>query len=180
VDELIDKDPSINGTDDRLIYEVLLRFLFSSYFAHNGKGDDRQAQWAVRWLMGDDLDREEAKLLGVPIQGAGEEAVAGLPDDQAVKRVLVALAQLALHHDQPFIICFDQVDNMEESQIHALTRFTHTLLDHTPNLLVVTSGVKETLLNFLNNKVITQAAWDRIAEDSILKFLVLDRWCEAG
>jgi len=167
VDELIDGNPYISSTIDRLIYGVLIRFFFSSYFAYNGKGDDRQAQWAVRWLMGDELDQDEAKPLGVPIQGASEEAVASLPDNQAVEQVLVALAQLARHHNQPFIICFDQVDNMEESQLDALIRFIHALLDHTPNLLVVTSGVKNTLLKYLDRGVISQAAWDRIAAEEL-------------
>ena len=56
---------------------------------------------------------------------------------------------------------------MDESQIAALARFTHALLNHTSNLLVITSGVKDTLLNYLNKGVIPQAAWDRVAKEEL-------------
>ena len=69
-----------------------------------------------------------------------------LRDDQEVEQVLLALAQLALVSRQPFILCIDQVENLDPDKLKPLTRFLHALLDHASNLLVITSGVKQTLL----------------------------------
>jgi hypothetical protein len=61
-------------------------------------------------------------------------------------------------------LCFDQVDNLDPEQVGALTRFLEALLDSAANLLVVTAGVKATLLDFRQAKVIQDSAWDRVAQ----------------
>jgi hypothetical protein len=65
---------------------------------------------------------------------------------------------------QPLILCVDQVDNLDPDKLRSLTMFLHALLDHVPNLLVITSGVKQTFLKFREESIIGEAAWDRIAE----------------
>jgi hypothetical protein len=62
------------------------------------------------------------------------------------------------------VLGFDQVDNLERDQIGGLARFLQGLLDCTPNLLVVTCGVQETLWGFHQQRTIQQSAWDRLAQ----------------
>ena len=59
------------------------------------------------------------------------------------------------------------MDNLQDEQLKHLSIFLHELLDNTPNLLVVTSGVQSTLLEFKNNGIIGQAAWARLAAEEI-------------
>ena len=87
-----------------------------------------------------------------------------MPDDQSVEHVLLALAHLAQIRDQPFVLCIDQVDNLDHDKLKALARFLHALLDHASNMLVIVSGVKQTLLGFREDDIISEAAWDRIAQ----------------
>lgn len=68
---------------------------------------------------------------------------------------------------QPFILCIDQVDNIDPDKLRPLARFLHALLDHASNLLVITSGVKQTLLGFKDDGTIPEAAWDRIAQYTV-------------
>src|SRR5262249_48712980 len=67
----------------------------------------------------------------------------------------------------PFLLCFDQVENVEPAQISALTRFLQAVVDSAPNLLVVTCGVKEVLSRWREEGAIHAAAWDRIAQFEI-------------
>ena len=53
-----------------------------------------------------------------------------LRDDQEVEQVLLALARLALVSEQPFVLCIDQVDNLDPDKLKPLARFLHALLDH--------------------------------------------------
>ena len=50
---------------------------------------------------------------------------------------------------------------VESDKIKPLARFLHALLDHASNLLVITSGVKQTLLDYKQEQIIPEAAWDR-------------------
>lgn len=147
---------------DRTAYGVLLRFFQSAYVARDGK-DDGAAALAVRWLGGDYLDPAEAVRLSLPPAPARDEPV-GLADNQQVKQVLVALTRLALSARQPFVLGFDQVDNLDDEQMAALARFLEALIDAAPNLLVVTAGVQATLLHWHQTRVIQDSAWDRIAQ----------------
>jgi len=152
------------GADARCVYEVLFRFFLSAWRGRFGDGDEGVAPLAVRWLSGEDLDRQEAEQLGVDA-AADPDDLATLPDNQAIESVLVALAEMARGRGQPFLLCFDQVDNLTDEQVRALTQFLHPLIDHAHNLVVVTSAVQSKLLNFVERGVILQAAWERIAED---------------
>ena len=87
-----------------------------------------------------------------------------LRDDQEIKQVLIALAQLARLSRQPLVLCIDQVENLDPDKLKPLCRFLHAVLDHTANLLVITSGVKQTLLEYREDDIIPEAAWDRIAQ----------------
>jgi AAA ATPase domain len=162
VDRLAAADPARAALVDRTTYQVLLRFFHSGYFAREGK-DDGVAALAVRWLSGDYLDPEEARCLGLPPGPHRDEPVA-LADNQQIKQVLVALSRLALSHRQPFLLCFDQVDNLDREQMAALARFLEALLDSAPDLLVVTAGIQPTLQGWRHERVIQHSAWDRLAQ----------------
>lgn len=152
---------------DRSVWKVLFQFFRSTYRANRGKEDGSLASLAVRWLSGQALDPEEARALTLPPPPRVEEPVAVL-DNQQIKQVLSALTRLAASKNRPFVLVFDQVDNLDEEQAAALTRFLEALIDSSPNLLVITAGVQDTLVNWHQNRVIQESAWDRLAQVEIL------------
>ncbi len=162
VDRLSAADPSHAALADRTVYDVLFEFFHSAWREANGQADG-VAGLAARWLAGDGLDPHQARQLGLPGGPARHDPVA-LRDNQQVKQVLVALTRLALGRKQPFLLCFDQVDNLDEEQAASLARFLEALLDSSPNLLAVTAGVQATLLGWRERKVIQDSAWDRLAQ----------------
>jgi hypothetical protein len=148
--------------EGRDAYEVL----FQLYrHARPEKADDparrRLASEALAWLSGDEIDPEIARSFGLRVDGS---TPAMIHDDQGVEQILLALARLAFVSHQPLILCVDQVDNLDPEKLKSLTQFLHALLDHAANLLVITSGVKQTLLAYRESDVIAEAAWDRIAQ----------------
>src|SRR5262249_51368363 len=78
--------------------------------------------------------------------------------------VIHVLARLAAAGGRPFVLCVDQVDNLDEDKVVALASFLQALLDHCKNLAIIVSGVKESMLRFRETGVVPEAAWDRIAE----------------
>lgn len=151
---------------DRTPYEVLFRLFRSAWCAREGREDGRVAELAVRWLSGQALDPDEARALGLPA-GLRRDEPSALADNQQIKQVLVALARLAAGRDQPLVLAFDQVDNLDADQMSALARFLEALLDSAPNLLVVTAGIKATLLRWREQGVIQSSAWDRLAHSPL-------------
>ncbi len=163
VHHLIESDPARAALIDRGIYEVLFRFFRSAYMAYRAGVDDGVARLAALWLAGESLGAGDARRLGLtPADGD-----AALRDEQHLKQVLIALAQMALSYGRPLLFGFDQVDNLEADQIGALCRFVQALLDTSPNLLVVMSGVQSALLRFREDRVIQDSAWDRLAQFEI-------------
>jgi len=119
------------------------------------------ATQAIAWLSGDEIESEAAGSLGLKVS-EGEPAI--LPDDEAIKHVLHSLTLLARLCGEPFILCIDQVENLDPEKLKPICRFLHSILDHTPNLLVITSGVKQTLLKFEAEQIIPESSWDRLAQ----------------
>ena len=146
-EELIARNPNA-GADARRVYQVLFGFFLSAYSRRWPGGDELRARLAVRWLSGDDLEAEEAGQLGLSPSGRSD-GLDSLPDDQAIESVLIALGEHARLYDQALLLCFDQVDNLNAEQIRALAQFLHPLIEHARNLLVVTSGVQQKLLEFV-------------------------------
>ena len=151
---------------DAEVYAMLFRFFENTLRVRSAQDADRRkekrraARLARRWLEGDFLDPDEMKAL----DHRGEACLA---DDEAVVRAIVAVAQLARLRDKPLVLLFDQVDNLDPAQLTGLSRFLHALLDACGNLLVVTSGVQESLFEFKDNGTIGHAAWDRLAGEEI-------------
>lgn len=163
VNEYLDRKPRAPEADDETIYKILFQFFVSAHQAGQKKDNEKTAAAAVRWLSGDQLDETDAKRLAIKAEGGQD--LACLQDDHAVERVLIALMDLWRLEGKAFILVFDQVENLKPDEIHALSRFSHTLIDHAPNLLVVTSGVQKELMEYVQNGVISQASWERIHQE---------------
>jgi AAA ATPase domain len=147
---------------DRTVYEVLFQFFRSTCEASEGRDDGTTAALAVRWLSGEALDAEETSRIGARPEQAGEAGA--LADNEQVKQILVALSRLAAAAGRPFVLAFDQVDNLEDGQFAALARFLEALIDASPNLLAVTAGVQSTLFHWRQTRLIQDSAWDRLAQ----------------
>jgi hypothetical protein len=164
--------PSIDvaaKTLDAIVREVddrgdIARALVAIYrFGREGDGEverDR-ARAAVQWLSGESLDREAAEALHLAdVEADG----AALADDAAVELVFRVLAHLGAIGAHPLVLCVDQVDNLDADKVKALSAFLQVLLDHAEQMLIIISGVKESMLSFHSDGVIPLAAWDRIAQ----------------
>ena len=80
---------------------------------------------------------------GGPFPGMEEsEPVVAAPRRPAEAALLTQLGGIGQVRKQPFVLCLDQVDNLDQEQVAALARFLEALIDSSPNLLVVTSGVQ--------------------------------------
>jgi AAA ATPase domain len=155
-------ETSLEGRD---VYEVLFQFYRHSRPERaDDAGRRRLACEALAWLSGDEIDPDIAQSFGLKVDAT---APAMLRDDQQVEQVLLALARMAFVSHQPLILCVDQVDNLDPDKLKSLAQFLHALLDHASNLLVITSGVKQTLLGYKADNVIPEATWDRIAERAV-------------
>ncbi|WP_438025446.1 ATP-binding protein [Sorangium sp. So ce233] len=151
------------------VIPVLNAFLTGT--SHGSLGDaaaEKRAHAAVLWLSGETLGPDEARLLDHArlldqAAGAAEDGLA-LPDDAAVERVLHVLAHLCALAELPLVLCLDQVDNLDPDAVRALMSYAHALLDRAKHLVVIVSGVKQSMLSLRTGEVIPAAAWDRIAE----------------
>ncbi len=163
--EISAQDHSRGVLFDKTIYEVLFRYYQGAYPAQQSKGH-HIADLALRWLYGEALSLAELDQLEIPLEeDPGESGV--LVHNQRIKKLFVAFTQIARMARQLFLVCFDQVDNLDENQIKPFSRFLHDLLDSAGNFLLVTTGVRQTLLNFLQTGVITETSWDRIGQVQI-------------
>jgi hypothetical protein len=144
------------------VMPVITAFLEGAVGASGGAAvAERRARAAVDWLSGEFVERELALMLGLPTVGAeGAE----IPDDAGVQSVFDVLGRLSGRDGRPFILCVDQVDNLDCDQVTALTAFLQALLDSGHNLCAIVSGVKDTMNKFRREGVISQACWDRLAQ----------------
>ena len=128
---------------DREVFEVLFQFFRSAFEAARGRDDGATAALSLRWLSGE---------------------AAAPADPQQIKQILVALSRLSAAAGRPFVLAFDQVDNLDDEQFAALGRFLEALIDASPNLLAVTAGIQSSLLRWKESGVIQHSAWDRLAQ----------------
>ena len=151
---------------DRAIRRVILRVGMNMFRA----AEEAQnvsiptIEAGLDWLGGDGLEPDQAELLRLSDSGELSE---GLRDEQDVERVFRVIAEMSARAGRPFVLALDQIDNLSQDQIRAATRFLHVLIDHTPNFLCVLSGVDTNILPLVDDGVITEANWDRIAEDRV-------------
>lgn len=147
---------------ENAVMSVLIAFLEGAVEASQGAPlAERRARAAVQWLSGELVERELGEMLGL---SSPSDEGSELPDDAGVATAFGVLARLSACDGRPFILCVDQVDNLDPEQVTSLTAFLHALLDRSENLMVVVSGVKDTMNRFQREGVIAQAAWDRLAQ----------------
>jgi len=166
IDDLCRELPSRAAVLDRSLFQVLYRFFKSARRRIDTGDNDGIAHAALRYLRGEAIDDEDAKRLGLSASLDDNHAVA-LADDEQVKKVFVALAQAARFWGRPIVLALDQVDNLEIEQFRALGRFLHALLDAATNLVVVTCGVRSTLLKWKDDRILQESSWDRVAQEEI-------------
>jgi hypothetical protein len=124
---------------------------------------EERARASVLWLSGEALDPDEAELIDLPRSAEGST----LADDAAVAHVLDVVSRLCALAELPLVLCLDQVDNLPKDTVEALTSYAHALLDKTKNLVLIVSGVKQSMLAMRTEQVIPAASWDRIAERTL-------------
>jgi len=157
-----------NDAFNHQVSDVLFHFFYVvTRHTHRDSAIKEEMDALVAWLSGDSVSEAMAARIGLKTEGAEGDAEGALrlSDEQHVEQVILLLTEVAAAAGQPFIVCVDQVDNLNEDQVKSLTRFLHALIDHAKNLLVVTAGVRQTMVNnFRDHGVIAEAAWDRLTD----------------
>lgn len=146
---------------DGTVIKVLAQLLHAATLASVGDdADSARARAALAWLSCDSLEPEQAMSLGLAPDGDDTS----IEDDARAEEVLCALFDLCRAAGRAFVLCVDQVDNLDDERVRALTSFFHVLLDHSRSFILVTSGVNTSMLDFKSRNVISTAAWDRVAQ----------------
>ncbi|MCA9036406.1 MAG: ATP-binding protein, partial [Planctomycetaceae bacterium] len=160
--EVMLQDLNCTGT----ISEILWAFFEDVYRQRDGRFSNGRAALARRWLMGEFLDKEDERRLGVSLHNMTEDGAT--LSEEGMKEVIRVLCQFSGFRKRAFILCFDQVDTLNEEQVRSWAAVVHAILDTSPYLLVVTSGVHETILNWPRNNWVHAASWaPRISQFSI-------------
>lgn len=150
---------------DAAIYHVLWLFFDDIFRRSSNRPATGLADLAKRWLSGGYLDPAETKRLELKGGAFSEEGLR--LDVEQMKEVIKVLCQFAGFRQRSFILCFDQVDTLTEDQVQSWSSTAHALLDICPRLLIVTSGVDDTFIEWTRNRLMPQSSWDRIRQFSI-------------
>lgn len=156
------RSPMAGPLLNRPIYEMFFRYYQNAYPARHA-GTNPIASLALRWLAGESLSSGEVEQLGIPALGAGLDNPV-LSEHGHALQVFIALTELARHAGRLFLLCFDQADNLDDAQMQALARFQQDLLGSAGNLLVICAGARDAFERFVQQRAITPAAWDRLAQ----------------
>lgn len=144
------------------VFPAFVSFLEQVMKASDGEDKSiEKASSAVEWLSGGIIQRKRAKELNLE---EGEDEGSEIPDDEAIRAVLGIIAGLSAMAGRPLVLCVDQVDNLGADSVAALAAFLHAALDNCRHLVVVTSGVRQSMQAFKRDGVIADAAWDRLAQ----------------
>lgn len=148
-----------------LVMPVFVAFLKGAVGAARGDAEsEASAKAALEWLSGETIEAELAQAIGLKSQSPDG---ASMQDDVAVQRTLDVVCRLCGRARRPLVLCLDQVDNLDKEKVTSLSSFLQAALDNGHDLAVVTSGVKQSMLEFERDGVIPQAAWDRLAQFTI-------------
>lgn len=150
---------------DQLVMPVFITYLEQAVGANLAEeAAEARALAAVHWLSGETIDPDVARSIGLQVNS---EDGACIPDDVAVQRTLDVICRLCACANRPFVLCLDQVDNLSNERVKSLVAFLHAAIDNGRNLVVVTSGVKDSMDALEREGVIPAAAADRIAQNRI-------------
>lgn len=151
---------------DRLVMPVFIAYLEQAMGANLAQPKaEARAEAAVHWLGGETIDSDVAQSIGLRVNS---EEGACIDDDVAVQRALDVICRLCACAGRPFVLCLDQVDNLDAEKVTALTSFLHAAIDNGHNLAVILSGVRESMAGFEDSGVIPRAAMDRLAQHRIV------------
>jgi len=168
---------------DKDVFEIIFQFYFSVRKLEKKRDLEESKRYAslaalaARWLKGENLDYSEARKLNLRVEKKSEEDYFKMSDDQ-INAAFLTLARLAAVANRQFILCFDQVENMSPESVTALSRFVHSIIDageQNSNILIILSGVKDTIVEWLKDGTISEAAADRISCKSPIELARLRR-----
>jgi len=169
----------LHGDGD--VFKVLFRLYWSIRNAvaakkngNLGKANSNavQAAYAIRWLKGDLLDRDEALQIGQKVPDGHENMQ--LSEDR-VQQVLPMIAHLSRAAEYGFILCLDEVDSMKHSQITALAFAWQRLINSNAPMLIVVSGVRSSMEKLLEEGVIPETSADRVQYQEPIVLSRIDR-----
>lgn len=150
---------------DQLVMPVFVSYLEQAMGANLAEeAAEARAHAAVQWLSGQTIEPDLARSIGLKVNSEDGACIA---DDVAVQRTIDVLCRLCACASRPFVLCLDQVDNLSSDRMSALASFLHAAIDNGRNLVVITSGVKESMDRLEKNGTISRAAGDRIAQHRI-------------
>lgn len=152
-------------------FKVFSHFVFNQFLISNvhlhpaSKAVHEQGiRRRLGWLKGLQLDKDELKSIHAQRNlAAGEEFDPGHGDFLAILKLL---GELTKQHF-PIVLVIDQIETLSDTAAQHYARQLHSLLDETPNFLVITSGVREKIAEFRDRKVFQEAAFNRLAERTI-------------
>ncbi|MBO1349436.1 MAG: ATP-binding protein [Hormoscilla sp. GUM202] len=122
---------------------------------------------ASEWLLGDDLDEEDLKSLGVRSAIVSEDAAQKM------------MRNLGIISPRPIVLCFDQLDNIPRLRnsdfldIQALFNVNSSLHNYSRNVMAIVSIIMDTWKRNIN--VVQAADRARIDEEVCLKLISLDQ-----
>ncbi len=165
VDSLEFRSEGISTQFNTAVFDILFQFFKKVNPAVVTTKEWKLVEAMIDWLSGDGIEPEIATLLGIPPRARhlDEDGLVRLPDDQHIAQVFQILTALCHHGRKTLLICVDQVDNIGRDRVANLAAFGLKLLDQRQGLLLVTSGIKETVLAMRKDGVITEAQWDMMA-----------------
>lgn len=135
---------------------VFIAFLEQAVGAANGEPEaEVRSKAALQWLSGETIEPALAEAIGLK---SWDEEGACIADDVGVQQTLDIVCRLCGKAGRPLVLCVDQVDNLDGEKVTALSSFLHAALDNGHSLVVVTSGVKQSMLAFEREGIVAQAA----------------------
>jgi len=147
---------------ERSVMPIFTAFLKHAVNTRHGDTDaQRLCEAAVQWLSGEAIEPELARRIGLSVDDDDDNVA--IPDDEGVLRAIDVIARLCAVAQRPFVLCVDQVDNLDPEKATALASFLHVVIDNSRNVVVITSGIKQTMLAFKRDNVIPEGSWDRLA-----------------
>ncbi len=165
VDSLEFRSEGISAQFNAAVFDILFQFFKKVNPAVVTTKEWKLVEAMIDWLSGDGIEPEIATHLGIPPRARhfDEDGLVRIPDDQHIAQVFQILTALCHRGRKTLLICVDQVDNIGRDRVANLAAFGLKLLDQRQGLLLVTSGIKETVLAMRKDGVITEAQWDMMA-----------------
>ncbi|HND53419.1 MAG TPA: hypothetical protein PLV92_13510, partial [Pirellulaceae bacterium] len=175
--------PAHTRPDAARVAEVLFAYAFAANRVSQATYKSEVVQQlanmdsAGHWLRGDELEPDAWKALNLtPSAAASRESLD--PNDQWIETVMLVLLEIARQVDKLVVLCFDQVENLSDERFVELFRFNHALLDHGRNLLIITAGVRSDMLSLRERRIAPEAAWDRLASETIELYFIAPNHAE--